>query len=482
MLKRPKAIPISPGIYTFRRSKTPLYIGKAANLRSRLASYFQKRSALPIKIQKMLAEATRLETIETASEVEALIREAELIKKYRPKYNLLMRDDKSYFYVGITKEPYPRIFVTHEPRGLRITNRTELRTTNTRYKQFRNSQNFVIRRKARYIGPFTSGTALKSALKSLRRVFPYCTCKQPHKRPCLNSEIGRCPGYCCALKMQSAKRKAKSENREYRKNIRSIVAVLSGERTRLVGRMKREMKDAVKKERYEEAARLRDAVFGLEDVFAHRQVLHAPGSTGLTTGEARYPWPIVLGKLQSLLKTKRDITRIEGYDISNISGTGATGSMVVFTNGQPDKDQYRKFRIRTVRGSNDVAMLQEVLRRRLNHPEWPYPELMVIDGGKGQLNAALSVLRTLATSNQMPTASSSRAKQGAGGWKREATIVTALAKREEILYTAAGRAIPLRRQDPAVLHLFQRIRDESHRFARAYHHKLRERLYAEANP
>ncbi len=477
MLTKQKKITDAAGVYIFRRRQTPLYIGKAANLKQRLASYFQKRAQLPMKIQKMLQEATRLETIQTASEVEALIKEAELIKKYRPKYNLLMRDDKSYFYVAITKEEFPRIFVTHQPRSQGTGGRGQGAGRRTR-----TLSPILYTLSPRYIGPFTSGTALKSALKSLRRIFPYCTCQQSHKRPCLNSEIGRCPGYCCALKMQSAKRKAKSENREYRKNIRSIVAVLSGERTRLVGRMKREMKDAVKKERYEEAARLRDAVFGLEDVFAHRQVLHAPGSTGLTTGEARYPWPIVLGKLQSLLKTKRDITRIEGYDISNISGTGATGSMVVFTNGQPDKDQYRKFRIRTVRGSNDVAMLQEVLRRRLNHPEWPYPELMVIDGGKGQLNAALSVLRTLATSNQMPTASSSRAKQGAGGWKREATIVTALAKREEILYTAAGRAIPLRRQDPAVLHLFQRIRDESHRFARAYHHKLRERLYAEANP
>ena len=456
MLKRPKAIPISPGIYTFRRSKTPLYIGKAANLRSRLASYFQKRSALPIKIQKMLAEATRLETIETASEVEALIREAELIKKYRPKYNLLMRDDKSYFYVGITKEPYPRIFVTHEPRGLRITNRTELRTTNTRYKQFRNSQNFVIRRKARYIGPFTSGTALKSALKSLRRVFPYCTCKQPHKRPCLNSEIGRCPGYCCTLKMQSAKRKAKGEKREYRKNIRSIVAVLSGDRTRLVGRMRREMREVVKREHYEEAARLRDAVFGLEDVFAHRHVLHTP--------EARHPWPMVLGKLQSLLKTKREISRIEGYDISNISGTGATGSMVAFMSGGPDKSQYRKFRIKTVGGSNDVAMLREVLKRRFQHSEWPFPQLVVIDGGKGQLNAAMATLRE------------------ARIWNLESRrpIVSALAKREEVLHTADGRAIPLQRQDPALLHLFQRIRDESHRFARSYHHKLREKSYAAA--
>ena len=444
MAKCLRKISSTPGVYIFRRRQTHLYIGKAANLKQRLGSYFQKRANLPIKIQRMLGEATKLETIEAASEIEALIKEAELIKKYRPKYNLLMRDDKSYFYVGITREAYPRIFIGHQPGR-----RQEARSR---------------KQEARYIGPFTSGTALRAALKLLRRIFPYCTCKQAHKRPCLNSEIGRCVGYCCTI-AEIKDQKSKIKNlREYRKNIRNIVAVLLGDRTRLVGRLKREMKAAVRKECYEEAARLRDAVFGLEDVFAHRQVLHTP--------QTNYPWLIILGKLQTLLKTQRDISRIEGYDISNISGTSATGSLVVFSNGQPDKSQYRKFRIQTVRGSNDVAMLKEVIRRRLSHPEWPYPELMVIDGGKGQLNAALSVLRE---SRIQPALGRARARPG--NLESRRPIVSALAKREEILYTADGRAIPLQRQDPAVLHLFQRIRDESHRFARAYHHKVRQKYF-----
>ena len=446
LLRTAKSAPRRAGVYIFRRGITPLYVGKAANLRQRLASYFTKAEGRAPKVERMLAEATRLETIETASEIEALIKEAELIKKHRPKYNLLMRDDKSYFYVGVTREPYSRIFIGHQPG---------------RQQEARNKK-----QEARYIGPFTSGSALRVTLKHLRRIFSYCTCREPHKRPCLNSEIGRCPGYCCMMpgsKKQEAR--SKRERGEYRKNIQRIIAVLSGDRTRLVGRLKREMKEAVRRERYEEAARLRDAVFGLEDVFAHRQVLHIPGSTELTTGEARYPWPFLLGKLQALLKTKRDITRIEGYDISNISGTGATGSMVVFTNGLPDKSQYRKFRIRMAAppgGGSDTAMLKEVLRRRLGHPEWPYPELVVIDGGKGQLNAAL---RALAESRM------TNAKR---------PLVTALAKREEVLFTAKGQMLHLRRQDPALLHIFQRIRDESHRFARAYHHKLRKKYFAGA--
>ncbi|MDP3727363.1 MAG: GIY-YIG nuclease family protein, partial [bacterium] len=266
-LRRPKKISNSPGVYIFRKGTTPLYIGKAANLRQRLGSYFAKAEGRTPKIERMLAEATRVETIETASEIEALIKEAELIKKCRPKYNLLMRDDKSYFYVGVTKEPYPRIFISHQPgrqrkaySGKRI--ERDGRLSAKRYPL-----------SARYIGPFTSGGTLRVTLKLLRRIFPYCTCMRPHTRPCLNAEIGRCAGYCCSPSQLFAGKKLggqtiKRTRAQYRKGIQNIVAVLSGERSRLVGRLKREMREAVKRERYEEAARLRDAVFGLEDVFA----------------------------------------------------------------------------------------------------------------------------------------------------------------------------------------------------------------------
>lgn len=439
-MKRPKKIPALPGVYVFRHGKTPLYIGKAANLKQRLASYFQKSADTSPRIRLMLGEATRLEIIKLPSEIEALLKETELIKKYRPKYNILMRDDKNYSYVALTRDPFPRIFITHQPY---------------RDRKLRSSQ-----RGASYLGPFTGGFALQAALKALRRIFSYCTCKQPHKRPCLNSEIGRCPGYCCLFpRMPVAERFARRQRRVYRENIRNIVAVLSGGRRRLVGRLKRELKTAVKTERYEEAARLRDAVFGLEDVFSHRGLVHTTGSAGPTTSGARHPWPLVAAKLRSLLKTERAVHRIEGYDIANIGAEAATGSMVVFTSGQPEKNQYRKFRIRSVPGANDVAMLKEMLYRRFNHPEWHAPDMIVIDGGKPQLGAALSALRGLTS-------------------KRP--LITALAKREEILFTENGRVIPLRRQDQALLHLFQRIRDESHRFARVYHHTLRARAYAQA--
>lgn len=439
MLKLRK-VPARPGVYIFRRGRVPIYIGKALNLKKRLASYFRDKNRMPARIQKMLTEATGLEIIETRSEIEALIKETELIKKHRPKYNVLMRDDKNYFFVGITREVYPRIFITHQPYKIQ----------NEKIK----IKNHKVKFKIDYIGPFTSGTALKTTLKLLRRVFPYCDCKSVHKRPCLSSQIGKCPGYCC----MEEKRKEKRENgrREYLKNISGIIAVLSGEKTRLASDLRKQMKEAVKKERYEEAGRLRDQVFGLERVFSHRTVLRSPDNNSV--------WPATREKIQSLLKTDSLLERIEGYDISNISGAAAAGSMVVFMNGAADKNRYRKFKIKTVSGASDVAMLKEIIRRRFGHPEWPYPQLVVIDGGKPQLNAALETLR----------------KSMSGKQKTEKIAITALAKKEEILYTESGRAIHLKREDPQLLRLFQRIRDESHRFARSYHHKLRRQTLANA--
>ena len=421
-------------------------MGKALNLKKRLASYFRKSADLPPKIQKMLGEATRLQTLTTGSEIEALIKEAELIKRYRPKYNSLMRDDKNYFFVGITQEAFPRIFTTHQP-----------------YKDERRRPKDE---SSRYFGPFTSVTEVKTVLKLLRRVFPYCTCKGTHTRPCLNSEIGRCPGYCCS-EGQRTNAKGQKLRSEYRKNIRKIIAVLSGRSMRLLAELKRRIKESAKQERYEEAARLRDQIRGLEGVFSHQSVIRGR--------ELDSAWSDLLPKLQSLLKTERRLNRMEGYDISNISGTAATGSMVVFSRGQPDKHQYRKFKIRTVAGISDVDMVREVLERRFSHPEWPYPELIVIDGGKPQLGAALAVLRKSEIRNPPASPELSR-----GRAKFETPMVTALAKREEVLYTEAGRTMYLKRGEPAVLQLFQRIRDESHRFARSYHHKLRKKSYAQA--
>lgn len=450
-------------MYIFRRGKMPLYVGKAANIRKRLVSYFRKPTELSPKIQKMLREATSIAFEKTASEVEALIREAELIKKFRPRYNVLMRDDKNYSFVGITRESYPRIFVTHQPRteglgdrGQRLGKRKQIAApaalTPKPYTLFP----IPYPLSPRYIGPFTSASELYATMKLLRRIFPYCTCRTTHKRPCLNAQIGRCLGFCCTPDRFPRKIEARAARRQYRANIQKITAILSGDRTQLVGRLKREMAQAAKQERYEEAARLRDEVFGLESVFSHRAVIRGP--------KYAPDWSETESRLQTLLGSDMPVQRIEGYDVSNISGTAATGSMVVFTYGRPDKNQYRKFRIKTVHGPNDIGMHGEMLRRRFRHAEWPFPQLVVMDGGKPQLRAALKALQESGIKNQE-----------SGG-----PLVTALAKREEILFTESGKAIRLSREHPTLFNLFRFIRDESHRFARAYHHKLRQRTYAQA--
>lgn len=421
-IKKPGAVPSVAGVYIFKRAGKPLYVGKAVNLKRRLASYFRKK--ISGKTALLLEEADKLEWIETHSEVMALLKEAELIKKYRPKWNYLLRDDKNYFYVGITQEAFPRIFVTHQP-----------------------SQKENLKSKIDYIGPFTSGLALKKTLKLLRRIFPYCTCKKLHKRPCLNTQIGRCFGFCC-LENEKLSTWGGKKRDEYEKSIKSIVTVLNGKRKVLLTGLKKRMREAARRDDFEEAARLRDQIKGLENIFEHQN---------LSLPQTPLFWNKIESILKNLLAFRGEISRVEGYDISNISGTEATGSMVVFLNGKPVKYEYRRFRIKTVSGANDTAMLKEVLRRRFSHTEWPLPDLILIDGGKPQLNAALLITR-------------SRVK------------IIALAKREEKLYIKPGKnPIPLKNLPEHVANFLKLVRDESHRFAKKYHHKLREKLYRNYN-
>lgn len=437
-MQKPKQIPTKCGVYIFKnKQQEALYIGKAGNLKKRLVSYWLKNASS--KTQRLVHEATSLAWQETASEIEALILEARLIKQHLPKYNVLMRDDKNYFFVRITREEFPKIFTTHQPQNKRAEIR-DRRSVIGKQKLTPNRYPLI----SRHIGPFTGGSALKTTLRFLRRIFPYCTCKTPHKRLCLNAQIDRCSGFCCD------KRQATSDQRrkEYKNNIRNIIAVLQGKKQKLLAELKKQIRKASQKQEYERAARLRDQIAGLEDVFAHRNVLELP--------RAKSNWSGIEQKLRLLLSATSPIKRMEGYDISNISGTDATGSMVVFTNGKPDKKEYRIFRIKTVAGANDPAMIGEIIKRRIQHPEWKLPNLIIIDGGKIQLATAKSEILNL----------------------KSEIILTALAKQEEELYTEKHKTpIPLKTLDRDILHLFQAVRDEAHRFAKKYHHTVRKKLY-----
>ncbi|MEK7520201.1 MAG: GIY-YIG nuclease family protein [Patescibacteria group bacterium] len=417
LLRKAQTAPRTPGVYFFKNvRRVVLYIGKANNLRVRLRQYFQAGDDRLRKTSRMLEEATTLSWNVCASEADALITEAQLIKKYTPKFNVILRDDKQYLYVGITKgEPYPRIFLTHQPAKIS--------------KQNLGGQ-------TRFIGPFTSGYAVKEIMRLLRRVYPYCTCRAGLKRPCLQYQLGRCLGAT-----------AKPETRpQTKRNVNAIAAILSGRRQSLACSVERSMRTASRAQEFQKAHRYKTQLDMLRDIFEHRGFL-----TDITP--LRRPpaaWSAVEEKLRNVSRAPHFIRRVECYDISNISGKYAVGSMVVFENGIPAKSEYRKFRIKFSGDTpDDPKMMREVLARRIKHAEWPTPDLIIVDGGKTQLNAALAVLPPKQT-------------------------VIALAKRNEELRTPSRTLpIPAASFGEPVLHFVQQIRDEAHRFAITYHKKLR---------
>ncbi|TSC55922.1 MAG: excinuclease ABC subunit C, partial [Parcubacteria group bacterium Greene0416_39] len=266
-------------------------------------------------------------------------------------------------------------------------------------------------------GPFVDGKAIKHVLRLLRRAFPYYTQKKHSRLPCPWCHLGLCPG-------------PRPNPKEYKRNIKNLAAVLQGKKTSVLKNLKQEMNKASQEQRFEEAGKLRDQVFALENVIRHSLAL------------GKEPWP--------LPKPWRNFKRIEAYDISNIQGKFATGSMVTFLKGKPAKEWYRKFKIHITGKPNDFAMMEEVISRRLKHPEWPYPDLMIIDGGKPQLSAALKALE---------------------GYKIQ---VAALAKKHNELFSPKrSKPLLLKNLPQDVSNLLLHIRDEAHRFAVTYHRKLR---------
>src|SRR3989344_2191555 len=314
-------LPPKPGIYLFRgHGGKILYIGKASNLKNRLNSYLKTED---IRIKKMLDSARSLKFLRTGSDIEALILESQLIKRYRPQFNIMLRDDKQYFYVGLTKDAMPRVYLTHQPGS------------------------------DKHIGPFTDGSALKTTLRFLRSVFPYCTCKQTHHNYCLNYHIGKCLGFCC-LKDSPEHSRRIAEEKIYNDNIKAIEKILSGKKNSFVKELKKEAGNAAKRDDFEKAIELRDKIEKLERIFKNARIIRS--SEIIKSYRSG---------LETLLKTRKPIVRIEGYDVSNIQGTHATGAMITFVHGQPDKNFYRKFKIRRILpasgGQNDTAMLREVL-------------------------------------------------------------------------------------------------------------------------
>lgn len=416
---KPK-IPHSPGVYIYKdKDGKILYVGKAIDLYSRVSSYFHisRLESADVKTIQLVERIASVETIVVESELEALILEANLIKKFLPPFNIRLTDDKDYLYIANTKEDFPKI-------------------TPARKKDLKGVK--------KYWGPFPSSRTVRETLKSLRRVFPWCS-NPPREwykqqRSCFYYHLGLCPGACAGV----------ISKQEYNKIINSFSQFMDGKRDQLIARLTAEMKSESEKQHYEQAARLKKLIEGvlyLTQINRTKLYLENPN---FLQEENR----LALEQLKKDLNLGKIPERIEGYDISNIQGKEATGSMVVLTRGEVDKSQYRKFKIRISGHPNDVGMHREMLGRRLRHNEWPMPDLIIIDGGRGQVRAINDELRV----------------------KNYELPVFGLAKRMEWLYPPEGEIVKLPRKSLS-LKLLQKLRDEAHRFAVTYHRKLRDKMF-----
>lgn len=384
--------PETPGVYLMKDAAGKLlYIGKAANLKRRVSSYFLRPH--DSRIQKMVSQIHSIAYRKTDTALEALILEADLIKKNQPPYNILEKDDKSFLFVEITKEPFPRVLLV---RG--------------KEKKAADGVHY---------GPFISGASIREALRIVRRIFPWNihpdTLIGTSIRPCFDYQMGLCPGTCIGA----------VSKREYMKTIRAVKLIFEGKKDRIIRSLEQEMERASKALAFEKAARLRGQIFSLK---------HIQDVALIRDADFGFP------------QAKEEPFRIEGYDISNISGTSAVGSMVVFTNGKPNPEQYRKFKIKTFKTANDVGMLAEVLRRRLRHREWPLPGVFLIDGGKGQVSAVRGVLDEVGL--RIP--------------------VVGIAKGPERKKNEFVGTLP----DGLSERILVRVRDEAHRFAISYYRAL----------
>lgn len=350
MQKLAKKLPDHPGIYIFRGPKREVfYIGKATSLRTRVASYFRRdliTTRGPILVG-MVESAKSVDFIEADSVLEALILEAALIKKYQPPYNTKEKDNKSFNYVVVTKEDFPRVITM---RG---------RELDTRSKEIKYS-----------FGPFPQGSVLREALNIVRKIFPFRDkCKPNSGKPCFNAQIGLCPGVCIGTISKT----------EYAKTIRRIKLFFEGKKKTLVSGLERDMKLAAKNLKFEEAGRIKRMIFALNHI-QDVALLKADFSAKSRTS----------GSLSPGLSGEN--FRIEAYDVAHISGTNVVGVMVVVEDNEPKKSDYRKFKIKTST-NDDNASLREMLERRFNHSEWPLPKLIVVDGGKAQVNTAERALK-----------------------------------------------------------------------------------------
>lgn len=420
-----RQFPTTPGVYLMKdAAAVVIYVGKAVNLRSRASSYFTRTAEFDRRTADLVTEIADLDYIETDSEVDALLMEARLIKDIQPKFNNLLKDDKTFPYLQITThEDFPRVEFTRTP----------------------------MTKGAKLYGPFTSAGQLRGTIAVLQKIFRFRTCTLDIEeaderwrwfRPCLLASINQCTAPC----------NLRISKEDYREDIRRLRLFLDGKKERLIRDMQKDMEAASKELLFEKAARIRDDIKALKTLnlrgnledHAQPEVFYIDPQKGLAG-------------LRKVLKLSDLPRRIEGVDIAHLQGGETVASLVQFIDGLPFKHGYRRYRIRSVEGVDDFASMREVITRRfrrLDQEGESLPDLLLIDGGKGQLNAVMQTFETLGL---------------------EPPVTISLAKREEEIYVP-GKSEPHRlSRHSYALRILQYIRDESHRFAQHYHHMLRQK-------
>lgn len=411
LLQKLSTLPAAPGVYFHKNADDEvIYVGKAAVLKNRVRQYFHKTQKDP-KTTALVREIADTDWIVVDTEMDALFLESEMIKRYMPKWNILLRDDKTVSYVRIDlKSEVPYVSFTRTPQD----------------------------DKATYIGPFYGKLAVEKALRILRKVFPYYDKPYDGKKT-LNTDLGLTPGIEIG----------KTTPAEYKKNLRRLILYLEGGRHKLLSELEKQMQQAAKSENFEEAAEIRKQLFGLRElqkkiVFSDKEFLDISSDQALVD-------------LQIMLHLPEPPRRIEGYDISHQSGTNVVGSMVVFTNGASDRSEYRKFKLRQQR-NDDTKNLYEVISRRLKHTEWAYPDLVILDGGIQQVNA----VKDLLLEKQIAVIG----RDKSGDHTRNAAV-------RIIIPQADGVRTVLLPPGSHIAKLIARIDDEAHRFAITYHTLLK---------
>jgi len=425
-----KRLSPKPGIYLFKNQKGQIiYIGKAMSLKNRVHSYLDPKKLEP-KSKSMVDKAADFDYQIVSSEFEATLLEANLIKKYQPKYNVQLKDDKHYLYIAISQAPF-RVFPA---RRLDLENKL-----------------------LDWFGPFPSSVSVRQVLQILRRIFPYCSCRKPPKRQCLYFHLNLCPGY------------QNLESQEYRKNITRIRRVLKGQAHLLIKKLEKQMNQAARELKFEKAQIFKNQIGSLKYIHQGWRPL---GGYQSTSHEALAHLKKILSRYQGVAAAS--LNKIEGYDISNLGKEIIVGAMAAFVDAQPEKGLYRKFKIKRllqtptkphlenrneIGGQNDSGSIKQIISRRLNHPEWLYPQLILVDGGKPQIRAAFEALFKKNLAGKICLL---------GLAKKEERVIIPKIENKKIV---GWQNLKYSARSP-VLQLLQQIRNEAHRFAQKYYQSL----------